>query len=40
VSELRAKSVARAGRIVNDLSFTSVANALPQLYRSAPIIET
>jgi hypothetical protein len=40
VSELRPKSVARAGQIANDLSFTSVANALPQLYRSAPIIET
>lgn len=39
-SELRPKSVERVGRIVNGLSFTSVANALPALYRTAPIIES
>jgi peptidoglycan/xylan/chitin deacetylase (PgdA/CDA1 family) len=39
VSELRPKGVERVGRIVNGLSFTSVASALPALYRTAPIIE-
>lgn len=39
-SELRPKTLERAGRIVSRFDCTSVANALPELYRSAPIIES
>jgi len=39
-SELRPRSLARAGRIVSRFDCTSVANALPELYRIAPIIES
>jgi hypothetical protein len=39
-SELRATTLERVGRIVNRFDCTSVANALPELYRSAPVIET
>jgi peptidoglycan/xylan/chitin deacetylase (PgdA/CDA1 family) len=39
-SELRPKTVERAGRIVSRFGFTSVASALADLYRSAPVIES
>jgi peptidoglycan/xylan/chitin deacetylase (PgdA/CDA1 family) len=39
-SELRPRTIERVGRIVNRFDCTSVARALPELYRSAPIIES
>jgi hypothetical protein len=39
-SELRTATLGRVGRIVNQFDCTSVASALPELYRSAPIIES
>ena len=39
-SELRPGKTERVGRIVSRFDCTSVASALPELYRSAPIIET
>ncbi len=39
-SELRPGAIERAGRIVSRFDCTSVASALPDLYRNAPIIET
>lgn len=39
-SELRPRTLERAGRVVSRFDCTSVASALPELYRSAPIIET
>jgi hypothetical protein len=39
-SELRPRTIERAGRIVSRFDCTSVASALPELYRSAPIIES
>jgi hypothetical protein len=39
-SEMRPRTLERAGRIVSRFGCTSVAHALPELYRSAPIIET
>ena len=39
-SELRPAALERVGRIVTRFGCTSVANALPELYRSAPIIES
>jgi hypothetical protein len=39
-SELGGGKPERAGRIASRLACTSVASALPELYRRAPIIET
>lgn len=39
-SELNATAIERVGRIVSRFDCTSVASALPELYRSAPIIES
>jgi peptidoglycan/xylan/chitin deacetylase (PgdA/CDA1 family) len=39
-SELGPRTLERAGRIVSRFDCTSVASALPELYRNAPIIET
>lgn len=39
-SELTPASLERAGRIVSRFDCTSVASALPELYRNAPIIES
>jgi hypothetical protein len=39
-SELGPRTLERAGRIVSRFGCTSVASALPELYRSAPVIES
>ena len=39
-NELRPRTLERAGRIVSQFDCTSIASALPALYRNAPIIES
>jgi hypothetical protein len=38
--ELRGRPLERLQRIVNRFDFTSVASALPELHRRAPVIES